>query len=166
GVERVGVVVDVGDFLPGEFDDDVAAFEAGLFRRAAGAHAGQLHASHFGRVIRNGAQVGAQSVAPPAAALDLHVVGSRRVFHQVQHQAAGEAGDAVQPVVVQLVRSVGGTVIIVVAAGEETQDRNLFGVQRGGVRRQIGVVLQRQIKAGGDIALLDQMPPVRGRADA
>src|SRR2546430_10333081 len=39
GVERVGVVVNVRDFLAGEFDDDIAAFQAGLFRRTAAAHA-------------------------------------------------------------------------------------------------------------------------------
>src|SRR6266511_1316551 len=168
GVQRVGVVVNVRDLLSGELDNDVAALEAGFFRRAAAAHARQFDALHFGGVIGDGAEISAQGVAPaaPVAALDLHVIRPRLVRGKVEHEAAREARDALQPFVIHLVRDIGGPMIVIMAAGEEGQHRNLFRIERRGIGRQIRVVLQDQIEAGRQVALFNQSAPPVGRADA
>ena len=53
GIQRVGVIVDAGDFSAGELDDDVAAFEARFVRGAAGADAAEFDALDVGGIIRD-----------------------------------------------------------------------------------------------------------------
>ena len=60
-LERVGVVVDVGDRLAGDLDDDVALHQAGLLGRAAADDAAEQQPFDLGRVVRNRAGGDAQA---------------------------------------------------------------------------------------------------------
>src|SRR5205085_3618370 len=64
-VERIGVIVNIGDLLPGEFHDDVATFQSRLFRRARAADAAELHAFDVARgIIRDRPEIRAKGLAP------------------------------------------------------------------------------------------------------
>src|SRR5439155_10052920 len=108
-----------------------------------------------------------QSVATAGAAapLDLHVVRPRRSRGEVERDTARETRDAFEPFVVQFVRDIGRTMVIVMAAGEESQHRNLFRIERGGVGGHVRVVLQDQIETCGNVALYNQTSPLAGGAD-
>ena len=157
GVQRVGVVVDVGDGLAAELDDHVAAAQAGQVCGAAAAHAGERYAASFRGVVRDGADVGAQAVAPALAAGGLlhgHVVRSRIAVRQIAHHRGGELGDALHTLVVQRVRVVARAVVVRVAAGEEVEHRHVFRIEGGAVGGQVGIVLQDEIEASGNVAAL------------
>ena len=49
--------------------------------------------------------------------------------------------------------------VILMAAGEEAEHGDAFRIERGRICRQIWVLLQNGIEAGGNVALLDQAPP-------
>ena len=169
GVHRVGVVVDVRDLLAAKFHDDVAAFQARFLSRAAAAHAGEFHAGNLGRVIGNGAEVGAQILATATAGISAgngEVVGTLRAFREVGDEGAGELRDAFEAVVVECVGLVGRAMVILMAAGEEIQHRHAFRVERRGVGGQVGIFLEREVEAGGDVAFLDELAPRAGGTDA
>jgi hypothetical protein len=74
---------------------------------------------------------------------------------------AREARDALDAFVVESVGIVAGAVVVVVQVGEERQGRHSLGVESGGVGREVGVVLQDQVEARGDVAAFDQPAPHR-----
>ena len=165
--QRVGVVVDVGYGLSAELDDHVAAAQSGLIRRAAVAHARQLHARRLGGVIRDGAQVDAQPVAAALTGGTFHLRILRAIFavRQIFHQRRGVRGDARHSPVVQGFGVVGRPVVVFVAAGEKTQHRHVLRIESRAVRGQIGVVLRDELEAGGHVVPLDETTPQIRRAN-
>jgi hypothetical protein len=124
-------IVEAGDFSAGEFDDDVAAFEASLFSRAAGGDAGDGVAFRFAGEIGNAAEVGAASLALDAGLfLDLDVRRAGRLLVGVGDDLLDQVDDAIHPLDVDLLPVVGRTVVVGVRAGEEVQHRNFLRVKR------------------------------------
>src|SRR6185436_3961190 len=66
-LERVSVVVDIGDGLPGNLDDDVALPQPGLLGRSAADDAAEEQTLHVGRVVGDRAGEDANAGAPRPA---------------------------------------------------------------------------------------------------
>ena len=109
-LERVGVVVDVGDRLPGDLDDDVALLQAGLLGRPAADHAAEQQPLHVGRVVGNRAGEDAHAGAAAAAFGLLLDLGELRRLGRCPSSRCDDRGrevdDAIEILVVDLVGGV------------------------------------------------------------
>src|SRR6185312_4257372 len=141
-LEDVHEVVDVADLLAGELHEQVSPLNAGGFRRSSGPHAGDQHSGPaVSRIIGHGAERGAVGarVAPGrgrGGALvggAVGLVGDR--FGDVRHQV----GDAGASNGVDLVRVVGGLVVVVVGSREEVEHGHSGGVERAVIRGTVAV---------------------------
>src|SRR5262249_54545304 len=127
-LERVRVIVDVGDRLTGDLDNDVAFLKTSLFGRSAADHAAQKQTFHLGRIIRDGAGKEADTGASSAAFRGLFDLGELRSLCGIADSAdyrRREVDHAIEILVIDLVGGVGRTVVVGVRAGEEIQRRHI-----------------------------------------
>ena len=93
-------------------------------------------------------------------------MGAVAGFDQVGEEGAGEFGDAFHAGVIQGVGLVGGAVVFGMAAGEEVQDGQFLGIEGSDIGGEVGIVLQDEAEAGGDVAFFEEASPGAGGADA
>src|SRR5215472_1300786 len=92
-IHGIGIVIDVFDLLPAEFHDDVTPFDAGLLGGPSATHAAEFDAFNFCRVIRDGAEIGAQLIAPSSWSFDMGdflVIGTFLSHEQILDDSAGK----------------------------------------------------------------------------
>src|SRR5207245_5376397 len=123
-VQRVRVVVDVGDGLSGDLYDDVALLQTSLFRGAAAHHASEQQPLDVAGVVGNRAGEDPHTRAAAARLqllLDLRELGRIVRVLDPANDRRREIDDAIEILVVDLVRRVRRLVIVGVRAGEETE---------------------------------------------
>src|SRR5579872_200464 len=142
-VEGIGVVVDVGDRLAANLDDDVAFGEPRLVRGTSSDDAAQKEPLGLGRVIGNGACEDTDTAAAHRRDLlfDLRVRGHRFSIFNPADDRRRKLDYAVEIRVVNLVSGIGWPVIVGVHAGEERHAGNSCRGERHHIGRLIGIVL-------------------------
>ena len=158
------------------FDEGFAEGGAPLSHRDAGFRGGadgrdtaELHAFDVAlRVVGDGAEIGAEAGADALVFRGLHgdVVRGGIGGGDAAGDEAHEFGDLGSIDVVDLVGGVAGHVVVGVGAGEGVQRGDAFQIERGAVRRQMGVVLRRDRQTDGRIAFFDLLRPQRAAAEA
>ena len=110
--------------------------------------------------------VNSRTPARPAPCCRLLIdLGERRRRRRVLEPPGDrrrEVDDAIEILVVDLVGGVGRLVVVGVRAGEEVQRRDARRVEGGDVGRLIRIFLHREVEAGGDVGLLDDLAPTPG----
>ena len=140
-------VVEAGDFAAADFDDHVAAFEAGLIRRAAGADALDGVAFHLAAEVGDAAEVGAAALAFDAG-VPLHFDIFRRfgAFVGVGDDLLDQVDDAVHARDVDLGPLIGRAVVVGMRAREEVQHGDFLAVERRLVARPKAFRLEDQVE--------------------
>ena len=93
--------------------------------------------------------------------IDLGELRRRVEIREPPGDGRGKRHDAIEILVVDLVRRVGRPVIVDVGAGEERQRRHAGLIEGGDVGRLIGILLHLQVESGGDVRLLEDLRPRR-----
>ena len=92
---------------------------------------------------------------------DFQIIRAIGGAQEVRNDSSREVRNPRHALIIDLVGLVGRAMVIFVAAGEEMEHRHAFGIKGGNIGWEVGIILQRQVEPGGDVASLDQLAPER-----